>query len=102
MSEEVTLDYKIILPDALRSVPGGLDSAVLNWADDSTDFLMRCGLTVDVAGSVVANALLRAAWIIAGSSKIEAGNGDPDIERFLGAARSSADSVTWKTPEARK
>lgn len=70
-------------------------------ADAYASEMIHAGADPHVAGSVVANLMMREAWIVAGSGKLMAGKGAPDIEVFLDAARNMAGMVAFKDPAAR-
>lgn len=70
-------------------------------ADAYATEMINAGADPHVAGSVVANLMMREAWAIAGSGKIMAGKGAPNIEVFLDAAREMAGMVTFLDPAAR-
>jgi hypothetical protein len=79
------------LADALRSPGGALVGAAAGLAED----LRHAGLGPAEAASVVANMLLRAAWIVAASGRIAAGE-SPRPEAFAAAAADWAARIRFE------
>lgn len=67
-------------------------------ADAYATEMIQAGADPQMAGSVVANIMMREAWIIAGSAKIMAGKGEPDFNVFIEAAREMSKTVTFIDP----
>ena len=58
--------------------------------------LVSMGVPLHHAGSVIANMMLRDAWLTAALCKLEAGQGQPDPGRFLTAAQAAISSVKFR------
>lgn len=67
-------------------------------ADAYATEMIHAGSDPQMAGSVVANIMMREAWIIAGTAKIMAGKGKPDFDVFIEAARDMSKTVTFIDP----
>ena len=81
-----------------RQTAQTISDQLFEIADEFTSDLIRSGADPQVAGSVVANMMLRAAWAVAGGGKIMAGKGEPDPEIFAAAALDATSSVTFSVP----
>lgn len=90
MTEEIKMEFTFVVPDNIKKVQIPLEKAIEDWALEACFFLMEIGLEADKAGSVVANILLRQAWLSASLGKMAMDDKVvPNPERFMEAAEAA-------------
>jgi hypothetical protein len=81
--------------DAWPTMSKAIDEAAFNMADD----FIQMGMGTAESSSLVANLLVRSAWVVAGTGRIATGE-TPNPEAFIGVARDITDKISW--PEKTK
>ena len=83
-------------PASRAKIPS-ISDGIAAYAEQFCDELMSAGLPPDQAASVVANVLLREAWVIAAVGRLSVG-GVPDPDRFRARCEDAIANVKFKPP----
>ena len=83
-----------LTPDARSQIPS-ISDAIAAYAERFSDELMAVGLPIEQATSVVANVLVREAWVIAAVGRLSA-SGVPDPDRFRALCEQAIAEVQFK------
>lgn len=92
----MTLEFKATDEAAKRLEPVG--QTILEFAFQQAEEFIDLGQSPREAASIVANMMLRAAWVVAGSGAV-AENLTPDPEKFRACVEKVLETVAWERDE---
>ncbi len=75
-----------------------LSKIIEEFAFAQANEFIDAGQSVREATSIVANMLVRTAWVVAGCGVISEG-GEPDREKFRSTVEAQMDAISFKSPE---